>query len=154
PIVLAPLFVLWMGLSFARTEVWRSEESLWEDAVQKAPLKIRPRIQLARALDPARALVVLKEAKTIAPDDPQIYSELGRIYLSIGKPAEALGAFGRALALAPRSAEALNNRGAALLALKQRDAAVQDFESALTVDPCQFNARLNLARLGIATSPP
>ncbi len=61
--------------------------------------------------------------------------------------------FGRALALAPGSAEALNNRGAALLALGQRDVAVQDFNRALAIDPCQFNARLNLRRLGISSAP-
>jgi hypothetical protein len=44
----------------------------------------------------------------------------------------------------------LNNRGAALLALNQKDAAVQDFERALALDPCQFNARSNLRHLGVA----
>ncbi len=62
--------------------------------------------------------------------------------------------FGRALALSPRSAEALNNRGAALLALDQRETAQQDFERALALDPCQFDARLNLHRLGISKPPP
>jgi Flp pilus assembly protein TadD len=72
----------------------------------------------------------------------------------LSKPVQALTEFGRALALAPRNAEALNNRGAALLALGQKDAAVQDFERALAIDPCQFNARLNLKRLGSSTTPP
>jgi Flp pilus assembly protein TadD len=92
----------------------------------------------------------LEQARQLAPDDPQIPSEEGRVYLNLGNPGQALVEFGRALALAPRSAEALNNRGAALLALNQKDAAVQDFERALALDPCQFNARLNLRRLGIS----
>jgi lipoprotein NlpI len=62
--------------------------------------------------------------------------------------------FGRTLALSPRSADAFNNRGAALLALNQRDAAMQDFERALALDPCQFNARLNLRHLGVSTPLP
>lgn len=150
PIYLSAAFLVLVYLSFVRTSVWQTEESLWSDAVEKAPAKIRPRIQLARAVEPTRALGILEQARQLAPDDPQIPSEEGRVYLNLGNPGQALVEFGRALALAPRSAEALNNRGAALLALNQKDAAVQDFERALALDPCQFNARLNLRRLGIS----
>ena len=150
PLYLAPLLLALVCLSFLRTEVWRTEESLWADAVEKAPAKVRPRIQLARAVDPARALEILEQAQRIAPDDPEIPSEEGRVYLSQGNPGQALVEFGRTLALTPRSADALNNRGAALLALNQREAATQDFERALDLDPCQFNARLNLRHLGIS----
>jgi lipoprotein NlpI len=63
-------------------------------------------------------------------------------------------AFGRALALAPRDANAFNNRGVALLALNQTGAAREDFFRALAMDPCQFDARLNLRRLGEAPPLP
>ncbi len=153
-VYLVPVFLVLIYLSFVRTETWKTEESLWADAVEKAPSKVRPRIQLARAVDPARALAILEQAKQIAPNDPQIPSEEGRIYLSQGRPAQALVEFGRTLALTPRSADALNNRGAALLALNQRDVAIQDFERALAIDPCQFNALSNLRRLGVAAPVP
>jgi hypothetical protein len=154
PLYLAPVFLFLVSLSFLRTATWRTEESLWTDAVQKAPAKVRPRIQLARAVEPGRAFEILEQARRITPDDPRVPSEEGRVYLSLGKPGQALVEFGRALALEPRSAEALNNRGAALLALDQRAPAVQDFERALAIDACQFNARLNLHRLGVSIPPP
>ena len=154
PLYLAPALLLLIGLSFLRTLTWQHEESLWADAVEKAPAKVRPRIQLARAVEPRRAVEILEQTQRLAPEDPQIPAEEGRIYLGLGRPARALVEFGRALALAPGSAEALNNRGAALLALGQRDVAVQDFNRALAIDPCQFNARLNLRRLGISSAPP
>jgi len=154
PIFLAPFFLLLCGLSFVRTSTWRTEESLWTDAVEKAPEKLRPKIQLARAVDPQRGLEILERAKQNALNDPRIPSEEGRILLAMGKPSEALMEFGRALALNPRSAEALNNRGAALLALDQKDAARQDFERALAMDPCEVNARSNLLHLGISTPLP
>jgi len=146
--VVAPLILL-AGLSVARTSVWRTEESLWADAMAKAPAKIRPRIQLARAVQPERALPILEQAERIAPNDSLIPSEEGRIYLNLGRPDRALPRFGRALALSARSVEALNNRGVALLALDQKEAARADFERALAIDPCQFSARLNLLRLGV-----
>jgi tetratricopeptide (TPR) repeat protein len=151
---LAPLLILLIGLSIARTATWRTEESLWSDAEAKAPAKIRPRIQLARAVEPGRALSILEQARQIAPDDSRIPSEQGRIYLGLGRPELALPEFGRALALTPHSAEALNNRGAALLALSQKEAARADFERALALDPCQFDAQLNLSRLGVSKAPP
>ena len=107
------------------------------------------RIQLARALPPVRALSVLAEAEEMAPNDPDLPSEQGRIYLQMGDAAQALSSFGRALALNPESPLAINNRGAALLALGQTEAARLDFERALVIDPCQPNALLNLRRMGI-----
>ncbi len=153
PIVVVGLAVL-TAFSVLRTQTWSTEVSLWEDAAAKAPNKVRPMIQLARAVEPARAIEILEEAQRIAPDNALVPSEEGRIYLSLGKPGLALVAFGRALALEPRSADALNNRGAALLALDQRAAAQADFERALAIDACQFDARLNLERLGVAIAPP
>ena len=134
--------------SAARTQTWRTEESLWTDAVASAPDKVRPKVQLARAVEPVRALELLRQARVLAPNDPTIASEEGRIYLESGRLELALTAFGRALALTPGGADALNNRGAVLLAMGQQDAARQDFERALEANPCQFNARLNLLRMG------
>ena len=154
PVFLAALLILLSGLSAVRTAAWRTEESLWTDAVAKAPMKIRPKIQLARAVEPTRALLILEQARQLAPDDARIAAEEGRTYLNLGRPELALSEFGRALALSPTSVEALNNRGVALLALGQKDAARGDFERALAIDPCQFDARLNLLRLGVAKSAP
>ncbi|MGA2599459.1 MAG: tetratricopeptide repeat protein [Bryobacteraceae bacterium] len=149
PAVVAAVAVVLIGLSVERTLVWRTEQSLWSDALEKSPEKVRPKIQLARVSDPPRALALLQQAESQAPDDPRIPTEMGRIYLANGNAAQSLSEFGRALALSPRSADALNNRGAALLALGQADAARQDFERALAINPCQPNARENLAHMGI-----
>jgi Flp pilus assembly protein TadD len=100
------------------------------------------------------ALPVLEEAERLAPDNPAIAADKGRTYLELGQPAQALTAFGKALALLPNDAQAFNNRGAALLALGQKDAAVADFDRALAADPCQVDARMNLSRLGMAKPPP
>jgi len=146
--------LLLAALSFGRARVWQTEESLWSEAVRLSPGKVRPKIQLARAVPPARALGLLEEANRIAPDDPLVASEIGRMYMQLGDPARALAEFGRELALSPGAPAALNNRGAALLALGQDAAARQDFERALERDPCFFDARFNLKRLGVETPPP
>jgi Flp pilus assembly protein TadD len=127
-------------------EVWRNERSLWREAVGLAPGKPRPAIQLARAVSPPEALDVLKTA----PATADVVTETGRVYLDLGRPAEALREFGRALALSPHDAHAINNRGVALLALGQQDAARQDFEHALQIDPTLEDAQRNLERVKAA----
>ena len=140
--------------SYVRVDVWRSPEGLWEDALRSAPAAVRPRIQLSRIRTAKEALVILEEAKNIAPNDPSVASELGRVYMQLEQPGEALKEFGRALALAPRDPMAHNNRGAALLALGIRDHAEQDFRRALELDPCLSQARENLARLKMGVDTP
>lgn len=143
---------LMVMISWARTEVWRSPEALWEEALRQGPSKVRPRLQLARALPASRALPLLEEAKKLTPDSAAIASELGRVYLTLGRDSEALQEFGRALALAPGNAQAYNNRGVALLTLGLLDAAANDFRRALEINPGLADARRNLERCAATSS--
>ena len=142
------------AISFFYASLWRSPEDLWLEAIHEAPNKVRPRIQLARSIDPPRALQDLEEAEQIAPEDPTIYSEKGRVLLQLGRTSEALAAFGKALALDPNDPKAMNNRGAALLVLGQTAAAKTDFERALKKDPCLFDALINLKHLNASPEIP
>jgi len=135
-------------IAFTRTEVWVSERSLWTEAVERAPEKVRPKIQLARAVAPAEALSLLARARKLAPNDPNVATETGRVLMAEGQPAQALAEFGRALALDPHDARNYNNRGVALAAIGQTDAARADFERALAIDPSLGEARENLERVG------
>lgn len=148
PVILVIVAAL-LGSSIYHTGLWRSPERLWRAAMERSPSKTRPKIQLSRALPPDRALEVLAQAPQ---EDAQVAGEEGRRLLELGRPEDALAAFGRALAINPSDARAINNRGVALATLGQLDAARADFESALERDPCGFDARLNLLRMGVHTS--
>jgi hypothetical protein len=147
PLLAAGAIVLAM-FSWVRVEVWRSPEALWEDAMRGAPEKLRPRIQLSRVVPPRRALQILEEARAFAPDDPDLATELGRVKLQLGLPGEALTEFGRVVGKRPRDAMAVNNRGAALLALELDAHAESDFRRAMTLDPCLAEPYINLRRMG------
>jgi Flp pilus assembly protein TadD len=136
------------ALSFQRTMVWRTEASLWSEAVQRAPGKARPKIQLARAVGGEEAWRLMEEAKKAAPEDAAVASEYGAMWLKANQPARALEEFGRAAALRPQDAGAINNRGTALEALGQTEAAKDDYRRALGMNPCLAEARENLERLG------
>jgi predicted negative regulator of RcsB-dependent stress response len=137
-----PVLLLAYG-SFTRAQLFRSEEALWRDTVAKSPAKLRPRMQLARAVNPQEAVTLLAP---FAKDHAEVWPELGRAYLAQGDAASALQWFGKALAADPQSADAHNNRGAALLALGQRDAAIADFTRALAIDPRHAAAGENLRK--------
>jgi protein O-mannosyl-transferase len=144
----AALVAILAALSAGRTYNWMSDDRLWREAVALAPDKIRPKIQLARNVAPSEALALLADARRLAPNDPNVATETGKLLLTGGNAAAALSEFGRALALDPRDARNYNNRGVALLALGQRDAARQDFVQALKMDHGLTEARQNLRRLG------
>jgi Flp pilus assembly protein TadD len=115
--------------------------------VRRAPDKIRPKIQLSRAVPAAEALELLAQAAIQSPYDPAVAAETGRVFLDERQPDAALREFGRALALDPRNAQNFNNRGVALEELGQSEAARMDFEHALTLDPHLAEARENLEKL-------
>ncbi|MBI2686726.1 MAG: hypothetical protein HYX27_10455 [Acidobacteria bacterium] len=149
PRLAAALVLFFLAFAAARRDTWQSEIAIWSEANEQAPNKLRPYLQLARFSPKDDALRYLDKAKEIAPNDPAIASERGRVWLESGNAAQALSEFGRALALAPGVASHLQNRGVALLALGQRDAARADFEQALRRDPCLAPARENLVRMGV-----
>jgi Flp pilus assembly protein TadD len=134
-------------LSILRTHTWQSDEALWREAVLHAPDKVRPKIQLSRSVPATEALKLLSEARQLAPADPAIATETGKVLLAQGNAAAALNEFGRALALDPRDAQNYNNRGVALQSLGLKEAARQDYARALAIDPGLTEARRNLQRL-------
>lgn len=147
------LILVMMGLAVAslvRTHVWSTEHGLWEEAVQRSPAKLRPRIMLARASDIEMALQILSVAQDMAPHDPRPALEKGLRLMEQEQPDLALVEFGRALTIEPNDPMSLNDHGAALAKLGQRDKAIEDFRHALYVDPCWANARTNLERLGVS----
>jgi tetratricopeptide (TPR) repeat protein len=131
----------------ARSWVWVSDERLWREAVRRAPEKARPKVQLAHAVRAAEALELLSQARELDPYDPDVPAAIGKVLLDERQPDAALTEFGRALALDPRNAVNLNNRGVALAEIGQTEAARLDFERALEIDPDLAEARENLNKL-------
>ncbi|MEO8369393.1 MAG: tetratricopeptide repeat protein, partial [Candidatus Solibacter sp.] len=150
PQIMPLIGLILVAVSVSRTLVWMSEQRLWSEAVERAPGKLRPKLQLARALPAAKGLELLSKARLQAPNEPEIATEIGKILMSEGQPDGALEEFGRALALSPTDARKMNNRGVALQALGQTEAARADFQRALRTDPSLAEAKENLAKLPAA----
>lgn len=138
------------GLTWRRAQVWTSEETLWRDAVEKAPDKVRPKLQLARALEmrgvasEVERLELLEQARALEPKNSVPLAELGVFYLRRNDPARALEAFERAQQLAPEDPQIRANIGSSLWLLRRPSESVEAFRTALALEPCNFDARSNL----------
>ncbi len=148
--VIVPIIVGLVAISIRYSILWTDPEALWREAMRLAPQATRPRIQLARQLPPQQALEVLKEAQNTEP----VLTERGRLFLTLGRPADALSSFGQALTLNPDDARAISNRAVALAASGARDAAISELKRGLEKDACLEDARENLSKLGVPTATP
>jgi Flp pilus assembly protein TadD len=80
--------------------------------------------------------------------------EKGVRLLAVKRPKSAVLELQRALSLASEDPEILNDYGAALSMLGNREAAIQQFRHALRLDPCSTTSRVNLELLGLADVVP
>lgn len=141
-------------LTVGRCRVWLTDRSLWTEAVERAPGKVRPLLQLSKTLPPEPALGLLDKAERLAPNDGRPCEERGLRLLEMGRAEDALRHLNRAAALLPEDPEAQNNRGVALTFLGEREEAAQAFRAALRIRPCFGMARRNLQRIGLADATP
>src|SRR5262249_17824439 len=133
--------------TWSRGRVWANDETLWSDALAKSPQKIRPKLQLARAVaqkDPQRAEALLLEARRLEPSNPETYTQMGSLLLDQRDPYGALQEIDVALRLQPGSPDAHSHRGTALFLMGRLGEAEAEFSEALRMDPCHRNARHNL----------
>jgi Flp pilus assembly protein TadD len=135
--------------SWRRTQVFSSEIALWSDAVSQAPAKVRPKLQLARALEAeglsavARRLQLLEEARALDANS-EVLGEIGVFYLQTSDPARAEQVFRQAVEVDPHDPQLRTNLGTALAMQSRMDEAESAFRQALGIDACNFDARNNL----------
>ena len=115
--LLAGLLLSYGALSLQRSLVWQTPETLWADALQKAPRMPRPHLFI------------------------------GDVYKGQGRTEEALAAYQRALTVNPEILSGgdllaiYNNTGAAYLSLGRNEEAIGWYRKALTIDPDYSKAR-------------
>ena len=94
------------------------------------------------------ASAVCRQILATRPEDAEAHSMLGDALFQLDRPAEALDAFARSLALS-LDILALNGRGAALSSLHRFDEAAAAFDQALALAPDNARAALHRAELDL-----
>ncbi len=144
------LTVLLAALTYQRAAVWQDAETFWTNTAEQSPSKARPKLHLARALDERGAIAdprrekLLREATLVEPRSAGAWGELGLFLLRRQQTQEAAIALQTAYELAPDDPSMAANLGVALAAQGRLGEAEDLFRRALSLNPCNFDARNNL----------
>ena len=148
-IVIVLVVIIYGSATFARNNIWKTEYSLWRDAVSKSPGKARPWANLGYSvmlLDSTdRAIVYFEKALSINPEFSNALNNLGLIWQRKNRPQKAMEYFRQAVKLSPSYVNALNNAGCALVDLGNPSEALVYFQAALDIDPAYERLYYNLA---------
>ena len=149
-VAVAIFSVLLGAATYRRARVWQDAARLWTNTVEQSPSKARPKLHLARALNERGAITdgarekLLREATSVEPDSAGAWGELGLFLLRRQQTQEAVAALQIAYELAPDDPSMATNLGVALASQGHIEEAENLFRRALTLNPCNFDARNNL----------
>ncbi|MBU2547122.1 MAG: tetratricopeptide repeat protein, partial [Proteobacteria bacterium] len=137
--------------TYQRNQVWADPIALWRDVSEKSPHKARPHHSLAYWLikqgQGQKALVELKKAMELAPDDYNIRTDIGNLLLDLGRIDEAVEQLSYALKLEPEHSIALTNLGRAMYMQGKLEKAASYFAKAVAAKPDLDLAHHNLAAI-------
>ena len=140
--------VLLSALSWQRASVFRDQESLWRDTLNRNPSSWVAHAGLGTAYqkkgDFEKAASHYAAAIGINPTEAEVHANLGQIYYQQGRLEEAETHLEEALDLNPGLAEARNDLGAVYYRLGRIDDAVSQYSRALEYKPDLVTARVNL----------
>ncbi len=146
-IALAVLVGGYSLLTYQRNKVWRSEYTLWDDVIHKAPRLARAYLNRGAAshmrgdIDPA--FQDYNKAIELGMDDPIVFNNRGMIFQSRGDIRAALADYDEGIRLNPLYAGIWNSRGVADRAIGDLDAAIRDFSMAVKINRYYTTAIFN-----------
>jgi tetratricopeptide (TPR) repeat protein len=145
---MAMIVITFSAATYERNGIWRSEISLWEDAVRKDPLNVRAYSNLSDAyhvkgmLDDAVRIYI--KAIKLAPDAPQAHNNLALVYLEKGMVEKAVEHYKKALRLDPENPLRHSRIGNAYMKMEMADKALEHFEIAVRLNPDDATAHNEL----------
>jgi protein O-mannosyl-transferase len=145
--------------TFQRNAAWQTELSFYQDCVDKAPDKFRPRINLATALaffgKTDAALAHLSMLLKKYPDSLTAYNTLGNIFVRQDRICEAIEAYLKGLRIHPNGRRSLSTDAASLhfnlagllLSRGLTDEAVYHYQESLRLNPNNAETHALLGRV-------
>jgi tetratricopeptide (TPR) repeat protein len=138
-------------LTVLRNEDYRSQFSIWEDNVRKAPDNARAwctfGTELAAVGRTAEAIAHYEQALRLRPDYPDAHNHLGMALAGQGRIIEAIPHYERATILEPKYTDAYNNLGVALASQGRVAEAATQYEQALKLKPDSAVSHSNMGNL-------
>jgi tetratricopeptide (TPR) repeat protein len=146
-VMLAAVIIL-SAATYARNGVWQEDISLWEDASNKSPGKIRPLNNLGNTYfdrgNLGQAMVLYQRALKIEPYHTTWYN-ISNVYRKTGLIDMAIDALNHAITLNPWNSTYYVNLGNTQSLVGKNKEAIESYKSALSVNPNDAKANYNLA---------
>lgn len=154
PVVVVLLLALYGCGVYERNQVWRSDESLWRDDVQKCPHNGRGLMnygltQMAQGAYP-EALALFEQALLYTPNYPTLEINLGVVEAALQHDDEAERHFLRAIRLAPADDETHFFYGRWLYVSGRASDALAELQQAVQLNPARLPAHELLATAYLA----
>ena len=134
-------------MTASRNAVWANSVALWEDAVAKAPKKVRAHFNLGQAYQAeqrsADAIREYEQALALKPDIHAAYSNLAAMYLEQGQYDKAEETLLRITSIAPDFTEGFINLGVLYIRRQEPDKAIRALDRALEINPRSFVGLFN-----------
>lgn len=157
--ILLSILILVLGilscLTWHRCKVWKSDMTLWTDALKKYPSHVAFNNRGLAYYEQQRYDKAIRDfngALDLAPDYSTAYYNRANAYDAKADYYKALADYDRAIELDPKAAKAYNNRGLTYGRIEQYTRAIDDFSEAVSLDPnyaMAFNNRgMIYGRLG------
>lgn len=157
PMIVAFLVLVALGTrAMAQSLVYRDRVTLWTATLEANPGAVMAQINLAveysKIGDHQAALALLMQALDSAPDDRDIYYNIGNELSALSQEDKAEGYYRRAIELDPRFPDSRTNLGKALVRLGDLPGAIEQMRIAVDLVPSnpnfQFNLGIALANAG------
>ena len=137
--VIIMILIAYVAGTLTRLPVWNDSETLWLDAIKKAPSATRSYYNLAghyyEKQQPEKALPLLKKYTELNPDDLMGYSKLRQTYFIMGQYGEAIGGCRQMIAMDPQGQNRYTELGALFERLNMTDSAVNFYRQTLEKNP-------------------
>jgi tetratricopeptide (TPR) repeat protein len=158
-VVSGVVLVAWLlMLSSWRAGVWRTDVTVWRQAVREEPQRAAFWDRLGLALTERRrfnqAEVALRRAVELEPHNANALHNMGVLLQSTQRPAEAVPYYRRALERLPNDVPAYLNLGQCLMSLGESEAALESFQTATRLKPDHVAAHRMAISAALAAQRP
>ncbi len=137
--MLAGILACFAILTWQRNPDWKSEMTIWKDAVKKAPTRKRSITNLAneymRQGDKEKVIFYFRLAAWLIPQDVESHYNLGVSLAALGRQEQAIAEYEETIRLNPMRADAHNNLGSALQSKNDWEGAIRQYKEAGNANP-------------------
>ena len=152
------VLALLMSISQWRGNVWRTDVTVWRQAVREEPQRAAFWDRLGLALNERRnyneAEVALRRAVELDPNNVNALHNMGVLLQSTRRPAEAIPFYQRALQRQPGNLSTYLNLGQVLMGVRDYEGALGAFQTAARLKPDHVGAHRMAALAAMSAQKP